>query len=163
MTATAQSLLEKARELLAESDKVAESIEVRRLEISDRRDAEIAAVRDRFAPRIEELDEEIRTAERLRRAITPPERKTRPPGGATEKWVPSQDMLNKVLAGMAANDVHVTSEIAAVSGITTTTVKFALDELRRLDLARQAGTGPRRSKLYELTPAGIAAGQELNV
>jgi type II secretory pathway component HofQ len=163
-TPAEKSLLDKVRELLDESESELASIDERRAQLISERDAEINVVRERYASQLEALDAELRTAQRLRNALTPPRKPGRKPGSAKAKgldWSPSDKSLNLVLRIMGTTDASTISEITKHTEVSSTTVKNAVDHLRSQGLVRLRGSGPNNAKRYGLTSDGERRASEL--
>jgi hypothetical protein len=160
------SLRTRATALAAEAQARRGELEERKATLLVEREDEVAKVREAYRERIETVEEEIKLADRLRRALDPEGTKranataAKPaePDRRTPRWRPQPETILAVMAAMEDGAETVAqimdSERVEVSRATVdSAVHFARDDgWVRLAGRSSAVGGP---KTYRLTPQGI--------
>lgn len=163
-------LRERLSALLEESAEEIEALKGKRATLQAERDAEIAAIRERYTAQFTELNEELAAAERIRKALEGPKPKEAKPAPQRQprhapKFRPGDDKLLAVLRAVA-NGLDTVADIDGGVDFSRGSVENAVLALRedgsiRLSGERRVKGTNAKARTYALTPAGEEAIREL--
>lgn len=162
------TLRDRLAAMLDESAGEVTALESKRQALRSERDAEIAAIRERYAGRIADIETELETVQRVRRALEGPKPKAPKEPPKPKRAIafrPGNDKLLAVLRAIESGADQVPSIDDAVS-FSRGTVENSLIALRddgwiRLSGERRVQGANVKARTYALTPDGREAITEL--